>query len=338
MRSAPFPRGAAVRTGPPGQWHDRSVSRFSAAARRHIPSRAGLGTPLVAMVSLLFVAAIWGSSYPLTKVLLTEMSARQFLALRFAIAAAVLLAVFFRRVLAMPRDALLRSIALGALFGIAQLMQTVGLAYTPATVSGFITGLYVVFTPLCAFLLLRTAITARIWIGSALAIVGLGILALEGFSLGFGEWITLASALLFALHILALGVWATPRHALGMAVVQMVMPALICGAATIPEGFATPGSAAGWVNLVYLAVFSGGAAMILQTWAQSRIPASRAAIVMATEPAWAALFAISFFAEPLTWRVLVGGTMMLTAMVVVEAKRRLHSDPLGPADLPRLAG
>ena len=290
------------------------------------------------MLALLAVAVVWGSSFPLTKVMLESLSPRQFLAVRFAMAAVVMVLIFPRALRRLSRRSLAQGCVLGVGYGAAQLVQTTGLAYTPATISGFITGLYVVLTPLAAAVLLRSRIGARAWIGAALAVVGLGVLALRGLSLGYGEWLTLVSALLFALHIVGLGAWATAREALGVAVVQMVAIAVVCGVATVPEGFAVPHSTSGWVILVYLAVMSGALAMIVQTWAQSQISASRAAIVMSTEPGWSAVLSIAFFGEPLTWRVLLGGALMLAAMMVVELGPRAPTEPAGPEDLPKLAG
>jgi drug/metabolite transporter (DMT)-like permease len=294
--------------------------------------------PLFAFGALTLVAVIWGSSYPFTKILFEHMSAWQFLALRFALAAAAMVAVFWRSVLRLSRRVLLQGVLLGAMFGVAQILQTVGLAHTAATVSGFITGLYVVFTPLCAAVLLRSRVGLRVWLASTMAIVGLGILALQGVSLGLGEWLTLGSALVYALHIIALGAWSRSRDALGLSVVQIVVIAAVCVAAAAPGGYAAPGSAGGWLILVYLAVVSGGVAMLVQTWAQSQMSASRAAIVMSTEPVWAALLAITMIGEPLTWRVVVGGTLMLAAMFVVESGGHTTTDPVGPPDLPKLAG
>lgn len=313
-----------------GATHGRS--KPSSALRHRSPAR-----PAVALVSLLAVAVVWGSSFPLTKVLLDTMSARQFLAIRFVMAAVVMLAVFGRSVLALPRRAVVLGTALGVLYGIAQLVQTTGLDHTPATISGFITGLYVVLTPLCGALLFRTRIGARAWIGAVLAVIGLGVLALRGLSLGFGEWLTLVSALLFALHIVGLGRWARTAQALGVAVVQVAAIAVVCVLASVPEGFAVPHRAGDWLILVYLALVSGALAMIVQTWAQSMLSASRAAIIMSTEPGWSAVFSIGFLGEPLTWRVVVGGGLMLVAMLVVELGPRAPSEPAGPEDLPKLA-
>lgn len=299
---------------------------------------ASISGPLAAFLLLLIAAVIWGSSYPISKILFRDMTAWQFLALRFSLAAAVMLAVFWRSVTRLSKRVLLQGVALGGMFALAQTLQTVGLTQTPATVSGFITGLYVVFTPMCAALLLRKRVGARVWVSSAMAILGLGILALQGVSLGPGEWLTLASALVYALHIIALGAWSRSRNALGLSVVQLVTVAVVSVIAAAPGGYAAPPTMGGWLLLLYLAVVSGGAAMLVQTWAQSQMSASRAAIVMATEPVWAALLAITLLGEPVTWRVIVGGALMLSAMFAVESGPRRSGDPAGVEDLPKLAG
>jgi len=142
---------------------------------------------LLALIGLLVVAAAWGSSFPLTKSLLHRTTALNFLAVRFAIAGLIMLVLFHRAVRALPRRALLHGGILGVTYGVAQIVQTTGLAHTSASVSGFITGMYVVLTPICAAVLLKSAISTRVWIGAAVATVGLAILALTGFSMGFGE-------------------------------------------------------------------------------------------------------------------------------------------------------
>lgn len=318
----------------PGPSRESRIAR----GRRWARNPASISGPLAALLALTLTAAVWGSSYPISKILFRDITAWQYLALRFTLAAAAMLAVFWRSVTRLSRRVLLQGVALGVLFGVAQILQTVGLAHTAATVSGFITGLYVVFTPMCAAVLLRGRVGTRVWISSAMAILGLGVLALQGVSLGLGEWLTLGSALLYALHILALGAWSRSRDALGLSVVQLVVVAVVCVVAAAPGGYAAPPTLGGWLLLLYLAVMSGGVAMLVQTWAQSQMSASRAAIVMSTEPVWAALLAITLLGEPVTWRVIVGGALMLCAMFVVESGPRRATDPAGVEDLPKLAG
>jgi drug/metabolite transporter (DMT)-like permease len=292
----------------------------------------------MALGGLLAVAVAWGSSFPITRVVLREMTAAQFLAVRFAIAALVMLAVFHRAVRALPRRVVVHGLLLGVLYGVAQLVQTVGLETTPASISGFITGLYVVLTPICAAILLRTPIGLRVWVGAAMATTGLGILALEDLSLGFGEIVTLVSALLYALHIVGLGAWSTAWQALGLSVVQIAACAVVSVIAAAPGGYALPTSGWTWVAIIYMALISGALAMFVQSWAQAHLAPSRAAIIMSTEPVWAATLAVLFIGEALTWRIVVGGSIMLAAMLLVELAPRAPTMPPGPEELPKLTG
>src|SRR3954453_4802920 len=133
------------------------------------------------------VTARWGSTFFMIKDLLERMPTLDFLAVRFTIAGLVMLALAHRSVLGLPRETLRRAVVVGAISGVAQILQTAGLAHTAASVSGFITGMYVVCTPLLAAALLGTRITGVTWAAVALATAGLGVLTLEGLSVGYGE-------------------------------------------------------------------------------------------------------------------------------------------------------
>jgi drug/metabolite transporter (DMT)-like permease len=178
-----------------------------------------------------------------------------------------------------------------------------------------------VLTPLCAALLLRSRIGRRVWLGAGIATVGLALLGLNGLSIGFGEAITLASALIYAVHIVGLSAWSDAREALGLATVQLTVTALVSvlAAVVVDGGITLPATGFDWLAILYMAVVSGAVAMIVQSWAQAHLAPSRAAITMATEPAWAALFSILFLHEALTWRMAVGGGLMLAAMIIVES-------------------
>jgi drug/metabolite transporter (DMT)-like permease len=125
-----------------------------------------------------------------------------------------------------------------------------------------------------------------------------------------------------------------------LAVVQIVatgVVALVAAMVAAPGGLTLPGDGFDWVALLYMALISGAVAMIVQSWAQAHLAPSRAAIIMSTEPAWAALFAIVFLGEPLTWRIAGGGAVMLGAMVLVESGPRDAGAAPHPDELPKLA-
>ena len=275
-------------------------------------------TTLLATFALLAMTACWGSTFFLIKDLLDRVPTLDFLAVRFAIASAVLLLVAPRALGRLSAESRRQAIVLGLLYGVAQILQTAGLAHTAASVSGFITGMYVVATPLLAALLLRTRISGLTWVAVVIATAGLGVLTLDGFSIGYGEAITLVAAILYALHIVGLGAWSTPHEALGMSMVQLIVIAVICLVATAPDGVVLPDNARDWASIVYMALFAGALALVAQTWAQAHLAPTRTAIIMSMEPVFAAFFAVLLGGEGVTLRMVVGGLMVLTAMLVVE--------------------
>jgi drug/metabolite transporter (DMT)-like permease len=285
-------------------------------------------TTLLATAALLAMTACWGSTFFLIKDLLDRVPTLDFLAVRFAIASIVLLIAAPRAVARLSPETRKRAAVLGLLYGVAQILQTAGLAHTAASVSGFITGMYVVATPLFAALLLGTRITPLTWAAVVLAAVGLGILTLDGFAVGYGEAITFVAALLYALHIVGLGAWSTPSEALGMSILQIVVIAAVCLVATAPDGVVLPATVGDWLSVAYMAIFAGALAMLGQTWAQAHLPATRTAIIMSMEPVFAAFFAVLVGNESPTLRMVVGGLVVLSAMLIVELapRRKLEAE------------
>jgi len=287
---------------------------------------------LLATLALLAMTASWGSTFILIHDLLDRMPVLDFLAVRFTIASVAILLVSPRAIGRLSRDRMRHALVLGGLYGVAQILQTAGLAHTPATVSGFITGMYVVATPLFAALLLHTRIGAMTWAAVGLATVGLGVLTLgdvsAGIGLGYGEALTLVSAMIYALHIVGLGAWSNARDALGMSIVQCIVIAVICSLAAAPGGIVLPETRADWLSISYMALFAGAAALLGQTWAQAHLPPTRTALIMSMEPVFAAFFAVTLGGESLTSRMLLGGALVLAAMLIVELvpRRRIEAE------------
>jgi drug/metabolite transporter (DMT)-like permease len=279
-------------------------------------------TTLLATAALLAVTACWGSTFFLIHDLLDRVPTLDFLAVRFAIASVTLVALAPKALGRLSHDSRRQAVVLGCLYGVAQILQTAGLAETPASVSGFITGMYVVATPIFAALILRARIGVLTWVAVVLAMAGLGVLTLSGFSVGYGEALIFVAAMLYALHIVGLGAWSEPQQALGMAIVQLMVITVICTVSTAPNGVVLPDRLGDWVSVLYMAVFAGAGAMIGQTWAQAHLTATRAAIIMSMEPVFAALFAVLFGGEGATVRMIFGGLLVLAAMILAELAPR----------------
>jgi drug/metabolite transporter (DMT)-like permease len=298
-----------------------------------LDGRPGRHTTLLATLALLAMTACWGSTFFLIKDLLDRVPVLDFLALRFALATLALLLVFPRALRRLSRDAVRQAMVLGVLYGVAQILQTAGLAHTPASVSGFITGMYVICTPLLAAPLLHQRIGPSTWGAVLLAVAGLAVLTLSGFHVGYGEALTLVAAILYALHIVGLGAWSTAGDAVAMTIVQLAVITVICLVVTAPDGLVLPDQVGDWLSIIYMAVFAAALSLAGQTWAQAHLPPTRSAIIMTMEPVFAALFAVLLGGEDATFRMLVGGAMVLTAMLVVEVAPRRRVE----AEVPHIA-
>lgn len=279
----------------------------------------------LATVALIVVTAVWGSTFFLIKDVVQRVAVADFLAVRFVVAALAMALMFARPLMRLPRRQWLQGLALGVVYGVAQLLQTTGQIYASASVSGFVTGMYVVFTPLLGTLLLRQRMPSVTWIAVLLATGGLALLSLQGFSVNRGVVLVLISALLYGLHIVGLGQWSRPGDAFALSTVQMLAIAVVCLLATLPHGPKLPPDRGVWFALIYMALAAGAGAMLVQTWAQAHMPATRAAIVMTLEPVFAAGFAVAFGGESLSWRMLAGGALVLAAMYLVELAPRRNA-------------
>lgn len=282
----------------------------------------------LAALALLSVTALWGSTFILIKDLNERLPVVDFLGVRFAIAAAALFLLSPRAIFRLSPEVRKRSIYAGGIYGIAQILQTAGLSHTSASVSGFVTGMYVVATPLLAAALFRQRIPTAVWIAVGLSTVGLGILSLRGFQIGFGEAVTFVGAILYAVHIVALSRWSSPRDALGMATLQTVVIAAMCLLLASPGGITLASGTRDWLAVIYMALGAGALAMLAQTWAQGQLTAARAALLMTMEPVFAATFAVMFGHEQLGMRVFFGGALILAAMLIAEMTEARAALPL----------
>lgn len=269
-------------------------------------------------LALLGVTAVWGSTFVVVKNAVRQMPVTDFLTWRFLLAAVAMLLLRPRALVGLGRSGRRVGSVLGLALGAGYLLQTLGLEHTSAAVSGFVTGMFVVLTPLGAALLLRTPPGRTAWGAVALATVGLGLLSLHGLSVGTGELLTLGCAAAFSLHIVGLGRWAPTYDAYGLAVVQLLTVGVLCAVVAVPGGLAVPPTASVWGALAITALAATALAFVVQTWAQAHLAPTRAAVVMTMEPVFGGLFAVGIAGETLGPRALAGGVLVLAAMVLTE--------------------
>lgn len=282
----------------------------------------------VGIASMLVVTAIWGSTFVVVKDVVARMPVMDFLAWRFLVGAIALLLCLPRSVRGLGRRGVGHGIVLGLLIGAGFVTQTFGLALgTPASVSGFITGMYIVFTPLFAGVLLHRRIGLLAWIAVAMATAGLALTSLRGISFGIGELMTLGCAAAFAFHIIGLAAWSSRYDSVGLAVVQIGTVGVLSLAASAASGIATghprvlamPPDTAVWGAVALTGVLATAFGFLTQTWAQRHVPPTRIAVVMTMEPVFAGVFGVAY-GERLGWATVTGGALVLAAMYLVELR------------------
>ena len=272
--------------------------------------------PLLALVG---VTAIWGVTFVQVQDAIALYPLFAFLAVRFAISTVVLAPFAWSSLRTLPRSGYVAGIGVGVLLATAYGLQTAGLELTTVASTGFITGLYVVFTPLLALAFFGTPVPRVLWAGVALAVVGL--LLLNGVPGGsaLGNALVLANAVFQALQITAMERFA-PRYdpraltflMMATSFVGFTVIALALGELEVPRG------ATVWGALVVTGVFAGALGYLIATWVQGRTTAARAALVFTLEAPFAALAGVLLANEVLGWIGWLGCAVMMAGILVAE--------------------
>jgi drug/metabolite transporter (DMT)-like permease len=245
----------------------------------------------VALVALIAVTVVWGVTFVQVKDAVDVYPLFAFLAVRYAIATGVLGIAGAPRLRSLGRSGLGAGAFLGVLLGIGVGLQTAGLERTTVSSTGFITGLYVVLTPLFGLVLFRTRVGFEVWAGVVLSLVGLGMLSGVHVGSTTGDALVLASTSAQALQIVMVERYANRYDAIALTLVEMatccvgfLAIALVLGDLSLPHGWTV------WGALVVTGVFASALAYLIQVWAQRRMSAARIALVFALETVFAGLF------------------------------------------------
>jgi drug/metabolite transporter (DMT)-like permease len=271
------------------------------------------------LLLLVLVTAIWGITFVQVQDAIALYPLFAFLAVRFAISAAALAPFAWRSVRALPREGLLAGVGVGLLLAAAYGFQTAGLDRTTVASTGFITGLYVVFTPLLALWLFGTRVPTAAWVGVGLAVVGL--LLLNGVPGGsaLGNALVLANAVLQSFQIASMERFAPRYDPRALTFLQMsascvgfFLVAAVLGQLEVPRG------ATVWSALLVTGIFAGALGYLIATWVQARTTAARAALVFTLEAPFAALFGVLLAGEVLGSAGWLGCGIMLAGILLAE--------------------
>jgi drug/metabolite transporter (DMT)-like permease len=273
----------------------------------------------VALVALIAVTVVWGVTFVQVKDAVEVYPLFAFLAVRYAIAAGALGVVAAPRVRALGRPGLLAGSVLGVLLGLGTGLQTAGLERTTVSSTGFITGLYVVLTPLFGLVLFRTRVGLQVWLGVVLSVAGLAMLSGVHVGSTAGDLLVLASTSAQALQIVMVERYANRYDAVALTFVEMatcclgfLVIAVALGDLSVPHGWTV------WGALLVTGVFASALAYLIQIWAQRRLSAARIALVFALETVFAGIFGYWLSDDRLGWLGWGGCAAILAGIVLAE--------------------
>ena len=272
--------------------------------------------------ALLAVSASWGLAFVVMKDAIVKQDVMSFLTTRFALAVLVMLALRPQVIRLINKDLLLKGVAAGLFLGTGYIFQTLGLARTGAAITGFVTGLYVVLTPLIAAIIFKEKISKLTWFCVFLATIGLALLSLRGWSVGVGELLVFVSAIAFAAHIVSLSRWSSGRDAYAMTIVQLAACGVLTGSISMAQGYNRPPDAGVWAVVIFTAVFATAIAFMVQTWSQAHMSSTKVAVILTMEVVFSAFFAVLIGGETLTLQILLGGALVLTAMYLIVIREQ----------------
>jgi drug/metabolite transporter (DMT)-like permease len=273
----------------------------------------------LATAALLAIAVIWGLSFVLVQDGVEQMSPFDFLAWRFVPAALTVAAIFARPLRRLDRDGWRQGIVLGCLLAAVFALQAFALTSTSVSNAGFITGLYVAFTPLLIRWWWREHVSRLVWVGAGGATLGLVLLAGFGARPNAGDGLVLLSALALAMYILQTD-GAVKRHSAGaLSASQLLVCAAICvAAAPFFGGLTVPSGRSVWVAIAVTSLVATVVGIAGQVWAQQHVPPARVALILSCEPAFGGLFGVLLAGERLSAAAWTGAALIVLSVFVVE--------------------
>ncbi len=293
------------------------------AVAKGLVKDGAIGGLNVYVLALLFVTLVWGATFPVLKIATVHLSGVETTALRFCIAA-VCMAPFALR---LPRHTWRDGALMGALVLVSYVLQAYGLEFISSNRSAFLTSLNVLMVPFLA-LLFGTRLTWPVLVAAVIACAGIGLMSWEGGAHLVADTATVLSALAYALYVILLSQRSAQHKARELAAAQIVWMAILGLAWMLALSVGTDRLQTlpvrmSWeifFGLCYLGVVATSGMLFLQAVAQRHVPASKAALVYAMEPVFAALFAWIMLSEGLGWRAAVGGTLVVAAVVFSEMR------------------
>lgn len=300
------------------------------------PAAAARRDALGADLALVFVTALWGSTFVVNRLVLDSAPPLGFLTLRFGIGGLLLAALAWKRPMT-PR--LMRdSVVIGFLLALGIGLQITGQLFTTASKAAFVTGLSVPLTPLVELAVTRKLPSRENLLGLLVAVAGFTLMTFpkDASGVNAGDLLILGTALVYAVIIVRVA-QAAPRHDVRLfAAGQIAWAGVFVGmgrllltpflgrgnAFLVAEARAIPLTTQIVLSVAWMAVVATVVTFLVQTWAQARMSATHAAILYALEPVFTAAFAAAMLGERMAGREIAGGALVLLGILVSELRHR----------------
>lgn len=277
-----------------------------------------------AELSLIGITVIWGLTFTFTKRSLEELEPFVFLTYRFLLAFLVMLPLCARRLRKLNKETLAAGVLLGSLLAMSYAFQTFGLRSTTAGNAGFITGLFIVFTPLLAWVFLKQKQSPKAVLAVIVALTGLGFLSITPqLGISSGDLLVLFCAFTYSVHIIFFDGYTKKYDLPLLVLVQMGTLAVVnLALAASLEPFVLPRSGYVWTSVIVCGLFASALAFYVQGYAQKVLTATRTSMVLIMEPVFSLVFGIILLGERLSWRGWLGCGLIFLGMIITELPAR----------------
>ncbi|EOC99608.1 DMT family transporter [Caldisalinibacter kiritimatiensis] len=276
---------------------------------------------LKADLALLLVTVVWGTTFVITKNALKDIPTYNFLSLRFILAFLFSAIFFYKNMKNTNTKTLLYGTLIGSVLFAGYAFQTLGLNYTTASKSGFITGFSVVIVPIVSALLLKRMPKGSSIIGVLFAIVGLGLMTLNtDLTFNIGDFYTLLCAFAFAFHIILVGKYTTQVDSIALAVIQIGVVGVLSliFSFTTSKPFIIPTTTDIWIGIFITGILATSGAYIIQNTMQKFTSPTHTALIYTAEPVFSAIFAFILLGEVMSTKGIIGSILIVMGMILAE--------------------
>lgn len=281
---------------------------------------------LIGDLALFIVAIFWGLGFIAVKDALDSISPYYLLSIRFIFATLIMALIFIKKIKAITKKDLFAGLIIGLFLFAGFATQTVGIKYTTASNSAFLTGVNVIMVPFLVWLIYKKKPDIYSFIGALLSILGIGLITIKGdFVFNFGDLLTLLCALFFAMHIVSIGNYAKKHDPIILTILQLGYTAVFSTIAALLFE-----SAPQTINMdivlssAYQILFATVFAFLIQNIAQKITSSSHTAIILSTESVFGTIFAVLILKENLTFQMIIGFILIFISIITITTKPRIN--------------